>query len=85
MFDDGRHVFIQMPQNIVTTDAPPLFIVGNDSDTQLVNYRVRGRYYIVDRLFTKAELRHGEKNQGVVRIVKNGGRRAGLMGGRSRG
>ena len=85
VFDDGRHVFIQMPQNIATTDAPPLFIVGNDGDVQLVNYRVRGRYYVVDRLFAKAELRHGEKNQDVVRIVKNGGRRAGLMGGRSRG
>ncbi len=85
VFDDGRHVFIQMPQNIAATDAPPLFIVGNNGDVQLVNYRVRGRYYIVDRLFAKAELRHGEKNQDVVRIVKNGGRRAGLIGGRSRG
>jgi type IV secretion system protein VirB9 len=36
----------------------------------VVNYRVRGRYYIVDRLFSEAELRLGEKPQQVVRIVR---------------
>ena len=85
VFDDGRYVFIQMPDRLATTDAPPLFIVGRSGDAQLVNYRVRGQYYIVDRLFAKAELRHGEKNQTVVRILKNGTRRAGLFGGRSDG
>ncbi len=81
VFDDGRHVFIQMPANIQTTDAPPLFVVGPKGDVQLVNYRVRGQYYIVDRLFAKAELRHGEKNQSVVRIVKTGDRRISLLRG----
>ncbi|KCZ48498.1 P-type conjugative transfer protein TrbG [Hyphomonas sp. CY54-11-8] len=85
VFDDGRHVFIQMPDNIETTDAPPLFVVGTGGDAQLVNYRVRGQYYIVDRLFARAELRHGEKNQTIVRIVKAGPRRASLFGGRSDG
>jgi type IV secretion system protein VirB9 len=85
VFDDGRHVFIQMPERLATTDAPPLFIVGAKGEAQLVNYRVRGQYYIVDRLFGKAELRHGEKSQTVVRILKNGNRRAGLFGGRSDG
>ena len=85
VFDDGRHVFIQMPDNLETTDAPPLFIVGTSGDAQLVNYRVRGQYYIVDRLFGRAELRHGERNQTGVRILKNGSRRAGLFGGRSDG
>ncbi|HAY05695.1 MAG TPA: P-type conjugative transfer protein TrbG, partial [Hyphomonas sp.] len=35
-----------------------------------VNYRVRGNYYIVDRLFGAAELRHGIRPQTVVRISK---------------
>ena len=85
VFDDGRRVFIQMPDRIATTDAPPLFIVGPDGDAQLVNYRVRDKYYVVDRLFAKAELRHGEKNQTVVRIVKGAPRSTGLFGGRSDG
>jgi len=75
VFDDGRHVFIQMPATIATTDAPPLFIIGKKGDAQLVNYRMRGQYYIVDRLFARAELRHGMKNQTVVRIVRTSSRR----------
>ena len=37
-----------------------------------VNYRLKGRYYIVDHLFTAAELRLGEKRQQVVRIIRQG-------------
>ncbi len=77
VFDDGRQVFIQMPQDIATTDMPPLFVLGTNGDAELVNYRVRGNYYIVDRLFRAAELRLGTKNQTVVRISK-GHRRSGL-------
>jgi type IV secretion system protein TrbG len=80
VFDDGRHVFIQMPDRIATTDAPPLFIVGKKGDAQLVNYRMRGQYYIVDRLFARAELRHGEKKQTVVRIVRTSSRRSARSG-----
>lgn len=85
VFDDGRRVFVQMPERIETTDAPPLFIVGPGGDAQLVNYRVRDNYYVVDRLFAKAELRLGEDNQTVVKIVKGTARRAGILGGRSDG
>jgi type IV secretion system protein VirB9 len=77
VFDDGRQVFIQMPEDIATTDMPPLFVLGADGDAELVNYRIRGNYYVVDRLFRAAELRIGEKNQTVVRISK-GQRRSGL-------
>jgi type IV secretory pathway VirB9-like protein len=39
---------------------PPLFVVGPEGNTsELVNYRVRGNYMIVDRLFAAAELRFG--------------------------
>lgn len=70
-FDDGRRVFIQMPENIATTDAPPLFVKG-ENGPELVNYRVRGKFYIVDRLFDQAELRLGDKRQRVVRIDRRG-------------
>lgn len=36
----------------------------------VVNYRIRGLYYVVDRLFAAAELRMGEKRQQVVRIIR---------------
>ena len=70
VFDDGRQVFIQMPEDIATTDMPPLFVLGEDGDAELVNYRVRSNYYVVDRLFRAAELRLGERNQTVVRIAR---------------
>lgn len=57
-FDDGRQVFIEMPAKIHAMEAPPLFVIG-DQGAELTNYRVVGNYYVVDRLFTKAELRLG--------------------------
>jgi type IV secretion system protein VirB9 len=41
-----------------------------DGKPALVNYRVRGTTYIVDRLFAAAELRLGTTPQRVVRIVR---------------
>ena len=69
-FDDGRKVYIQFPSRIAQGEAPPLFILGANGDTELVNYRVRGSYYIVDRLFAIAELRLGEDPQQIVRISR---------------
>ncbi len=67
-FDDGRSVYIQFPQG--ANVAPPLFVVGLEGDAELVNYRVRGSYYVVDGLFQAAELRFGGKKQVVVRIAR---------------
>lgn len=69
-FDDGSHAYIEFPSRIDQGEAPPLFVVGPEGDSQLVNYRVRGNYYIVDRLFAAAELRLGEKPQQVVRVSR---------------
>lgn len=69
-FDDGSKVFIEFPARLDQGEAPPLFVVGADGDNQLVNYRVRNNYYIVDRLFAAAELRLGTKQQQVVRISR---------------
>ena len=69
-FDDGAQVFIEFPAILAQGEAPPLFVSGADGTAELVNYRLRGRYYVVDRLFGAAELRLGEKRQQVVRIVR---------------
>jgi len=81
VFDDGRQVFIQMPAELAATDAPPLFVLSTQGSAELVNYRVRGTYYIVDTLFETAELRLGRKPQTVVRIRRQApGRGAGRRG-----
>ncbi|MDB5722104.1 MAG: trbG, partial [Alphaproteobacteria bacterium] len=69
-FDDGAHVYVEFPPGLARGEAPPLFIAGASGKPELVNYRVRGRFYVVDRLFAVAELRLGEKRQQVVRIVR---------------
>jgi P-type conjugative transfer protein TrbG len=72
VFDDGKKTFIQFPGNLGSSEAPPLFLVGPHSQAQLVNYRLLGGYYVVDRLIDVAELRLGEKPQTVVRITRTG-------------
>lgn len=73
-FDDGRQTFIEFPADIATSEAPPLFVIGT-SGAELVNYRMRGRYYVIDRLFETAELRLGTRDQQIVRIEKQTDRR----------
>lgn len=73
-WDDGNKVYIEFPGRLNQGEAPPLFVVGPLGDSQLVNYRVSGNHYIVDRLFAAAELRLGEQPQQVVRISRTDGR-----------
>ena len=72
-FDDGEKVYIQVPPGIAQGELPPLFVIGAQGDGQLVNYRFRPPYYIVDRLFGAAELRLGGDKGEVVRIERTDG------------
>ena len=75
-FDDGAKVYIQFPAGIAATEMPPLFVISDKGEAQLVNYRVRSPYYVVDGLFGAAELRLGERPQSVVRIERTDGLKA---------
>jgi type IV secretion system protein TrbG len=75
-FDDGRQVFVEFPAGISQGEMPPLFVTGAAGDAELVNYRVQGRYMVVDRLFAAAELRLGDRrSEQRIRIVRDDGRR----------
>lgn len=69
-FDDHQRVYIQFPAGIAQGELPPLFVIGTEGRAELVNYRVHPPYYIVDRLFTAAELRLGGKHGELVRIAR---------------
>ena len=69
-FDDGAKTYVQFPPGRLTSEAPPLFVLGPNGDAQVMNYRVKGDYYIVDRLFDRAELRLGPAPQQLVRIER---------------
>lgn len=69
-FDDGTHVYIEFPDSIAQGDMPPLFVLGDKGQAELVNYRVSGHHLIVDRLFATAELRLGDKHaKQTVKII----------------
>ena len=70
VFDDGQKTFIQFPSAMLVREAPALFVIGQSGDIQLVNYRQKEDYFVVDRLFDKAELRGGQDGNRIVKITK---------------
>jgi type IV secretion system protein VirB9 len=71
VFDDGRRVYVVFPRGIVQGEMPPLFVIGSDGETQIVNSRIHQNVLIVDRLFGVAELRLGSgERQQIVRILR---------------
>lgn len=75
-FDDGRQTYVELPANIAQGELPPLFVTGADGGAELVNYRIAGRYIVVDRLFGAAEMRLGQgRSARVVRVLRDDGRR----------
>jgi P-type conjugative transfer protein TrbG len=53
--DDGRKTFIQMTPDAAHREAPVMVVVGPEGP-EMVNYRVKGDMYIVDRLFERGAL-----------------------------
>lgn len=70
VFDDGRKTYIEFPPAMSTSEAPPLFVIEN-GEAGLVNYRVSGSRYVIDRLFDIAELRLGDERPVIVRISRD--------------
>ncbi|MBQ9564433.1 MAG: TrbG/VirB9 family P-type conjugative transfer protein [Synergistaceae bacterium] len=67
VFDDGNKTYIRMPSRFSET---PAFYIQVDRKEAMVNFRVKGRYYIVDRLFDKAYMKIGSKRVVIVRKDK---------------
>ncbi|WP_447953169.1 P-type conjugative transfer protein TrbG [Sphingopyxis chilensis] len=75
VFDDGRQLFIEFAEGV--SDMPPLFAIGAKGEAELLNYRVHGRYMIVDRLFDRGELRLGAGRAGRKVVIERAGRSRG--------
>jgi type IV secretion system protein VirB9 len=56
VLDDGVHTYLQMNRAILHREAPVLAVIGPEGKAEIVNYRVQGSVYIVDRLFDRARL-----------------------------
>lgn len=68
---------------IAQGELPQLFLIGPQGDGQLVNYRFRSPYYVLDRLCGAAELHlgggKGAKGE-VVRIERTDGESRAVAG-----
>ncbi|HXU30935.1 MAG TPA: TrbG/VirB9 family P-type conjugative transfer protein [Thermoanaerobaculia bacterium] len=56
IFDDGAHVYIKFPVKARDAEAPLLFLLEDGKATELLNYAVRGDFYVTDRVFERAVL-----------------------------
>ncbi len=71
VFDDGRRSIVEFAREVAVGEMPPFFVLSSEGNAELVNYRVDGRYMVVDRLFDRAELRLGAgRGAKAVRIER---------------
>jgi type IV secretion system protein VirB9 len=69
VWDDGLKTYVQFPDAVAASEMPPLFI-RTPEGLELVNYRIDGKRYEIDRIFEEAELRLGAKKPVIVRILR---------------
>ena len=71
VYNNGSQTIIEM-NGMSQTEAPALLVMG-DSGQQLVNYRIKGKNYIVDQVFNAAMLVAGVgKRQNKIVIIRGG-------------
>jgi type IV secretion system protein VirB9 len=69
VFDDGTKTYIEMPAKYKSLEAPVLMFYEG-SQLKLVNYRVKDRFYIADRIMTKKAVLMAGKSRVVIERKK---------------
>ncbi|HEX5661406.1 MAG TPA: TrbG/VirB9 family P-type conjugative transfer protein, partial [Polyangiales bacterium] len=69
VYDDGRKTFIVMPESIHTRSLPMLVIRDRGTD-EVVNARVEGSRFVVDRLFRRAKLMIDANKRSLAVIIE---------------
>lgn len=70
VFDDGTHTYMQFPYDVSNRDMPVLFIQNGDNK-ELVNYRFKSPYFVVDKIFKEAVLVMGVGHDQTKVFIKN--------------
>ncbi|GHV45412.1 hypothetical protein FACS1894204_04490 [Synergistales bacterium] len=68
VYDSNGKTYILMPAKMQVTEAPVMYIKANGRE-KLVNYRVEGNLYIVDRLFDIGILAIGKDRVALYRKI----------------
>jgi type IV secretion system protein TrbG len=64
VFADAEHTYIKLPESAAQAEIPVLFEVGPAGDLVLINYAVRGGFYVVDRVLRRGVLVVGTGREG---------------------
>lgn len=75
VMDDGVHTYIQMSPAVLHREAPVLAILGPEGKPEMVNYRVQGSVYVVDRLFERGRLILGSGRKARKADIARGSRK----------
>jgi type IV secretion system protein VirB9 len=71
VFNDGVRTYIHFPSAGRASYAPVLFETNEKKERIIVNYRVKGAYYIVDRVLSRAELILDVNEGNIITIKRN--------------
>jgi type IV secretion system protein VirB9 len=72
VFDDGVKTYIEMPAKYKSLEAPVLMFYEG-SQLKLINYRVKDRFYVADRIMTKKAVLMAGQSRVVVERRKDAG------------
>ena len=56
VFDDTIHTYIQFPPIVRSMDMPALFVYKEGNEMELINYRVKDLYFVIDGIFKEGVL-----------------------------
>ena len=80
VFSGNGHTFIQEPEEVLENELPALLVKGVDGKDELVNFRVKGRYFVVDRILQHASLESGVGSKGERVAIDHGCTKKGFFG-----
>ncbi len=78
VFNDGERTFMEMPDSLRVSGSPTLLLLDEKNEVMKVNYRREEDpktgviHYVVDKLFTQAELRLGDEKVKIMWKKKKG-------------
>jgi type IV secretion system protein VirB9 len=75
IFDDGTKTYIEMPAKYKSLEAPVLMFYEG-SQMKLVNYRVKDKFYVADRIMTKKAVLIAGKSRVIIERKKESAKRA---------
>jgi type IV secretion system protein VirB9 len=70
VFTDGKRTYLQFHSAHRASYAPVLFAIGDNGERQIINYQVRGDYFVASRVIEHAELVMDANEGNIVTIIR---------------